>query len=272
MSKKISQFAQIIDRDDNDWLLIEEASTGAYKRIKVSDFIAGLTTGNTSTPTISDPYFSDVVFLLHLNGDNNTTVFPDVKGKNVTASGNAKISTYKSRFGGSSAFFGGGIDYLNIPYSADFIFGTSEFTIEFFVNFDPLPASDNTYYNVFELGTYQNGIRVGLFRHQGLTRIEVDFNNSFYYDKAWSPSPDTNSWYHVAVTRDQGILRYFIDGILIGYASNNSSFSPSIGGRIGGTENASSQSHFGYVDEVRVTKKCRYTANFTPPNEPFFNN
>lgn len=53
--KKISQFPQITDRNGDDWLLIEEAATGAYKRIKVSDFIANL---GATTPTV-DPVLAD---------------------------------------------------------------------------------------------------------------------------------------------------------------------------------------------------------------------
>lgn len=64
MSKKISQFPQITTRNDNDWLLVEEVSTGAYKKIKISDLVASAIGGNKgalnfagyNTKFVSVPY------------------------------------------------------------------------------------------------------------------------------------------------------------------------------------------------------------------------
>jgi hypothetical protein len=94
--KKISDFSQITTRNNDDWLLIEEASTGAYKRIKVSDFITDLSSGGEepATPTnILDIFGQDLIAWFRadnaimagnrvsqwtdLSGNNNHAVQPD---------------------------------------------------------------------------------------------------------------------------------------------------------------------------------------------------
>ena len=79
----------------------------------------------------TDPYWNDVAVLLHMDGDNDSTTFTDVKGKQIINYGNAKISTAYSKFGGSAGYFNGATaDYITIPASPDFEFGSGDFTIE----------------------------------------------------------------------------------------------------------------------------------------------
>lgn len=82
---QIKDLAQITTRNNDDWLLIQEASTGAYKKIKVSDFIAGLTgTGYTklsgtafgTSPSYAAGYEFSKAF------DGNTATFFDYASAN----------------------------------------------------------------------------------------------------------------------------------------------------------------------------------------------
>ena len=65
--------------------------------------------------------------------------------KIVTANGNARITTGQSEFGGASGLFDGSGDYLSTPDSADWYFGTGDFTIDFWVRFNALPGSGTIY-------------------------------------------------------------------------------------------------------------------------------
>jgi hypothetical protein len=60
----------------------------------------------------------------------------------------------------------------------------------------------------------------------------------------------------------------FIDGINVASAT---SYATSITSGIVyvGAENGSTGFFNGYIDELRLTESARYTANFTPPTEPF---
>jgi hypothetical protein len=89
-------------------------------------------TANFSVPTAafsddsgSDPSFSNVVLLMHMDGaiQTKSPVFAADSannGKIVTANGSAKISTAQGKFAGASAYFSTASDYLSIPDSNDF--------------------------------------------------------------------------------------------------------------------------------------------------------
>lgn len=85
-----------------------------------------------------------------------------------------------------------------------------------------------------------------------------------------------NTWHHVALVKSGTTLCGFLNGVLVAQADNV----PYVG-----THNAYQNSGESYhgpqflirqddafgcgVDEVRISNTARYTANFTPPTEPF---
>ena len=78
-----------------------------------------------------DPDFDKVSLLLHMDGAYGSTTFNDSSpaAKAVAASGNAKVSAAKSKWGGASLALGGSGDYLSAPAHADFVFGVGDFTV-----------------------------------------------------------------------------------------------------------------------------------------------
>lgn len=81
----------------------------------------------SNTLRYTDP---SVVLLLHFDGADASTWFPDVTGRHAaTRVGDVKLSATTSRFGGTSAYFDGAGDYLDFANSADFNFGTGDFTV-----------------------------------------------------------------------------------------------------------------------------------------------
>ena len=89
------------------------------------------------------------------------------------------------------------------------------------------------------------------------------YNSSFSKQESWSPQ--TNTWYHLAVVRSQGLLHFYANGIELGTGSVNTS--NIVGDHplyIGADKNANWGMN-GKLDEFRISKIARWTSNFTPP-------
>ncbi len=68
----------------------------------------------------NDPYWANVVLLMHMDDELGNVKFIEEKGKIVTVNGNSKLVSTQSKFGGYSGYFDGTGDYLSIPGSTDF--------------------------------------------------------------------------------------------------------------------------------------------------------
>lgn len=79
----------------------------------------------------SDPYFANVMLLLHGDGDNGGTIFTDSSSYNRTPiiTGSIITGTDINAFGGSSIQFG--LAVANILYSASFAGATDDYTFEY---------------------------------------------------------------------------------------------------------------------------------------------
>jgi hypothetical protein len=214
-------------------------------------------------PPTGDPDFASVSLLLPFDGANGSTTFTDASTNALTVSvfGDAQISTVESKFGGSSGLFDGGGDYLEVPSSSLLQFA-GDFTIECFVR----AGSFANYQTVIELGTYLNGV---------LIRTASPTNDFVYVNGIGLGSVSSymqlNTWQHIALTRSGSTVRYFIDGTERLTATISGTVnSSSEAARIGRNRHSNSQDYDGYIDDLRITKGvARYTANFTPPTEPF---
>ncbi len=214
---------------------------------------------------------------LHCDGANASTSFPDVSGNTVTALGNAQISTaqYPSLTGKtSSALLDGSGDYLSVPNSVNFRFGSGEFTIRCRAYFSALPGSGAIYTLVGlwnASGTYSY-----LF---GLNNNAGTYNLNFYYTtngttvstitNAWTPS--TATWYDIEVVRTGTSLQMRINGTLVG-SSQTLSATLHASTAILTVGGAGADGHYfnGYLSEVEVYKGVAiHTANFSPSSEPF---
>ena len=219
-----------------------------------------LITGSEKTPV--DPVFNNVSLLLHGNGTNGSTTITDSSPspKTVTPVGNAQISTggiNRAAFGNSSIAFDGTGDYLDISSIA---FATNEsFTLECWLY--KTQRDDSSYSVVFAAGgSNQIGYDINT---EGSIFLYIDAN--FGVPESGTAVP-TNSWCHLAWTRQGTTCRAFVNGILQGTGTRGNAFTIS---RIGALGPASNETH-GYIDDLRITKGiARYTANFTPPTAPF---
>lgn len=213
--------------------------------------------------TTPDPYFYNTSLLLHANGEDNDTVFVDDSPypKTISVNGNARIRVLQAKFGGGSAYFDGSGDYLTMPSNVA-NFGLDDFTVECWIypivwNNGALIIGGSSN-NMLQFGRYStsNNLGVALL---GVTWLIND-----------AALPPTETWTHVAVTRQSGVMKIWINGTQSGstYDDNTLDFSAAAN-RIGG--NGSSDFN-GYIDDIRITKGvARYTANFNVPTLAFSN-
>ena len=213
-------------------------------------------------PPPTDPYFSNVVALLHMDGTDASTTFTDVKGHTFTPTGNAQIDTAQSKFGGASGLFDGAGDYLSAAASADWGFGAGDWTVEGWVR--PTDAAgdeclfDNRIGGATGCGIYTS--LAGSANRFGFT------NNSAVI--ASGGNLTAGVWAFIAVARASGTVRGFINGVLAWSVTDSRTYSGTPAIRIGA--GFAGQYFAGHVDEIRITKGvARYTADFTPPDEPF---
>lgn len=221
-------------------------------------------------PVVADPHLNNVVLGMHMDGANDGTVFTDMTGKTVTQTG-AVTKTAVKRFGTASAYFDGVDDYLTVPYTADFNFGTGDFTAECWVKPSVLPASGA---QVFLFGRYVNfrSWAIFLYNNSGTQEIRSfmcsdGLNNASSSIATAQVTLSTWNWTHLAMVRHAGKHYLFVNGVkyTAPVDANYDLYDNGVAIGIGARADAVSFLN-GYIDDVRITKGvARYTDNFTPP-------
>jgi hypothetical protein len=210
--------------------------------------------------------------LLHMDGTNGSTTFTDssVSTHAVTANGNVQISTAQSKFGGTSAYFDGNGDYLTIPDSVDWDFGSGDFTIDFWVNYN----NKETHPYLIEYGDNNGNRFVFSYYDAGPTYSFYVFSgSSAVIGYQYSVSSVTNGqWYHIALVRSGNNFELFENGVSKGSFTDVDAVpeysSPTFAL---GTRYTNSSTYLnGYIDEFRISKGiARWTSNYTPPTAPY---
>ena len=234
----------------------------------------------------TDPDFADVVLLLHMDGANGGTSFPDSSNSahTATAVGNANTSTSVKKFGTASYKGDGSGDYLSFSDSADFDIGlpvgysNEPFTVEFFANLNSTGGTQMFF-----------GKGGGSASWNSSTGFQYIFfiQSSTLYFQWWTSgtSPNTISasisslglstgtWYHFAIAYDGTTTEAYFNGSRFGSTSTADYNEPSSATdfRVGGA----TPFYYldGYIDEFRITKgSSRYTGTtLTVPTAAFPN-
>lgn len=216
--------------------------------------------GITSVPVWEDPYWSNVVVLLHGDSLTDSSSSPrKLTNKGVT------INKTTKKYGSGSLYFDGN-SYLNLTDGGATVFGSGAFTIEFWLNM-PSYAVDTALVSRWgplsgfllvvtsvNLAIYLNSYTPVICAHGGLL---------------------TNVFNHIAISRtSSGVVRMFVNGSQIGSDTVNAN-SVGTNGKpltIGANNDGYGAKLTGYIDDLRITKGvARYTSNFTPPTQAFPN-
>jgi len=217
-----------------------------------------------------DQHWSNVSLLLRMDGSDASTTFTDssATARTFTANGNAQIDTAQSKFGGASGLFDGTGDYITTPNSADFRFGSGDFTIESWVylnaigQFHPI-ANQMTNSNRGWMFDVTSGNKLRLY----------GFISSWQELGISTTSLATGQWYHCAVTRDGTSFRLFLNGVLEDTTVISGAFTEetSVAFTVGYIGDGSLSRYVnGWIDDLRITKGvARHTASFNIPDAPF---
>lgn len=214
-----------------------------------------------STPPGGDPLWGSVSSLLPFSGVEGATTFPDSAGRTWARTDAVEVDTAFSKFGSSGLFGGGRLDCSDAEVSI----GTGDFTVE-------------TFFRGTQFGSPSGGTLIDNRAGAVTTNLVLFQPNStsslvfFANDAArvTTTSLSNGVFYHVAICRASGVTRVFIEGVQQGsnyIDSNDYTFSTL---RLG--QNLLGSSPFiGHMEQFRLSKSARYTANFTPPASPFPN-
>lgn len=218
-----------------------------------------------------DPAGADVVLLLHFDNADELP-YPDFSlyHRETTSVGLLATDTADPKFGAGSGIYDG-TNYIGCASSIDFGFG-GDWTIECWAKRTgvSVPGELNILFaNVLTGGGTQLRLMcfnplTGKYSYRGPTGLLQPFTDN---------SP-LNTWVHLAVARQGSTVRGFQDGVLQ-FTVPDSSLAAAHAITVGGANASDWGANHGFVgelDEFRITKGvARYTADFTPPTQPFPN-
>lgn len=229
-------------------------------------------------PTPVDPYFGEVVLLLHFDGDNGAQVFTDSSNrKHVPALVHSigETQTDVVLFGTASGYFDGGYIWYNA--STDWAMGSGQWTVECQVRLTPTAIGKR---NIF----FGQADSTGGNHCFGITKTEGDFlsctvtTDAGEFSVTGTTAMIANQWYAVALERTDTSLVLYMNGVIQGEISITGSipvepwkFGIAIAGEdVNSVPPAFGTLLLGYMDEFRLTKGvARYTGGYTPQTEPF---
>ena len=173
------------------------------------------------------------------------------------------LTTGVSDTGYPAALFSGS-NYLSAPSSAAFAYGTGDFTIEMWVYPTSASWTSGNYYFYGDTGPvgtlqyYQNQLS---YYNAAVGAGGVLYNSGGVIV--------ASTWSHIAISRQSGTTRMFINGRLITSASDTQNYSASNGVQIAAAGNSTGIFGGGYLSNVRIVKGVAvYTGAFTVPTSP----
>ena len=198
--------------------------------------------GPSGVPT--DGYYSSVSLLLHADGSGSTFVDSSPTPKTITAT-NATQSATQSKWGGRSIYFDGSGDYLTVPSSAAFGFGTGDFTLEYW--WYPTRNQGNETIIDTRSGDTANPLVLGKSA-AGAVRC---------YDGSSVRTGGTmtlNDWNHVAWSRSGSDNSIYLNGTRVINFTNAFDAGSNRGLTIGANASVGFENAQGYIDDLRITK------------------
>ena len=215
---------------------------------------------------------ANCVLLLHCDGADGTTLFPDASASNHAMSrAQIKVDTGQSKFGGASAQFQGATgQWITTPDSPDWYFAAGDFTIDFWMRFNA--TTDQVLIGQWDVSAGNGGWYLMYTAGGTLQFTYRDSNNVAQAVTRGIGGAAVGTWYHYAVVRSGGAIKIFVNGQQVGtdYAIGAASLYNSPNalniGSFTGTGNSPAN---GWMDEIRISKVARWTSNFTPPTGPY---
>ena len=213
---------------------------------------------------------------LHIKGT-DASIIDKSQGTNLKLVGDTTGSTTQAKFSNTKSMkFDGTGDYILISKdTANINTLDKDFTIEFWL-YDSSPTtwkyiaakSDNTG------NTSGSEISFGMGKFTAQTDGKLYYSNNLGAYLAYTNSAlSANTWYHIAMVRNNNVFTMYLDGVAQTATTTNSG-SVAVTNEdlvLGGHQyQISTLSRLnGYIQDFRITNGlARYTASFTPPSAP----
>lgn len=231
----------------------------------------------------TDPNWASVVFLCGFNSVDGNGDFTDessaAHGANVITDIQPSLDTTNLKFGAGSAQFNGTSNFATWSNSADWDFGSGQFTVEGWFRFDA--AGIESHQDLLSNWTAGTSNRSWLLEYRGGDATNVLWfaystngtGSTVIATSAWTPT--SGQWYHIAVDRDgSNKFRIYVDGVMLGSATASVTlFAATSVLRVGNSATSGGSLYFdGNMDEVRLTKGVgRYVSDggFSVPTAAF---
>ena len=234
-------------------------------------------------PVTSDPYFDYTTLLLPGNGSNgaNNNTFLDGSTNNftITRNGNTTQGTFSpfSQTGWGNYFDGTG-DYLTVPSNAAFSFGTSDYSMEFWMYCTSYGSANQNILDCRGSAGSSNGPVIYLENGSGTGTKQLRFSDTVNTEIATASNFPIDNWTHVVATRSGTTTRLFTNGTLVGTSTSSVNVS-NTGGVFIGAYAGGVALYIGYLSNVRIVKGSIPTlyqtssttpgaSIFTPPTSP----
>lgn len=215
---------------------------------------------------MADPYWGNVVLAMHMDD----VGLPDLKGKSVTLNGGMgrNIATYK--FGGASALFDATNDYISIPNSSDFNFGSGAFDIDLWCRTTTASGPTQTLLSTTTLGV-PGYTGFYLIRDTAAKIVFYWFDDVGGGNSCTSTtSISTGAFHYIEVSCDGTNVRLFFNGVLEATTPLSRPMSYSTAPLLIGAYEGPAILWNGYIDDLRITKGAfRNTASYSVPTAAF---
>ncbi len=178
--------------------------------------------------------------------------------------GDARVTTNTSPYATTSQsyYFDGSTSKLVIPASSNWIFGTGDFTIEFWMR------TIDTSAGLITPATTGSGYWAILLAG-GTLYWQSAYNTTNLKTQSMTGYLN-NSWVHLAIVRSSGSLNFYLNGTVQGTStSDTTNYNGTSNALTIGQDPQTNGYYSGYLADLRITKGyARYTTNFTVPSGP----
>ena len=178
---------------------------------------------------------------------------------------NVRLSNEQTHFGKNSLKFDGSSSYMYMPFPSTY---TGDITIEGW--FYQTSNNNTSYPTPF---TLISSAGRGMYMHRLSSQTFVAATPSNSWPGLDGGTPALNTWTHIAMCLSGTTTYCFLDGKLKGTLTNtNTSY---VGLTLGTLAESASSNHQsgcyykGYIAELKVSKGCKWTKDFTLPAAPY---
>lgn len=236
---------------------------------RVSDKVLGLYDLKTSTFKTN---MASGVFTSNLMNDSSSLAY--FNGDSLQSQGNESLTITKNNvtlsneqthFGKNSLKFDGSSSYMYMPFPSTY---TGDITLEGW--FYQTSNNNTSYPTPF---TLISSVDRGMYMHRSSSQTFVAATSSNSWPGLTGGTTALNTWTHIAMCLSGTTTYCFLNGKLKGTLTNtNTSY---VGLTLGTLAKSASNNHLsecyykGYIAELKITKGCKWTKDFTSPTTPY---